>query len=152
MSADQTHWYASKIDWWVIPLLCVSPLTAVAVCVAFTLSGSMFGLAVGVATAVLVAAIYLGLLIPIRYGLDDSYLVVRFGICRVRIVLADISDVHTTRSPLSAPALSLDRLHVQYGRGFLKQIMISPTDRDLFLDELAQKAGLKREGERLFRI
>ena len=87
-----------------------------------------------------------------RYGLDDTHLLVRFGLCRQRIVLADISEVHPTSNPLSSPALSLDRLHVQYGEGFFKAVMISPADRNRFLDDLAQKAGLKREGDRLIRV
>ena len=59
--------------------------------------------------------------------------------------------VHPTRNPAGSPALSLDRLRVQYGQGFFKGVMISPVDRNRFLDELAQKAGLKREGDRLVR-
>jgi hypothetical protein len=152
MSAEQLRWYPSKVDWWLVPVLCVPPVAAVAVCVAFALADSGSGLLVGVAVAVLVAGIYLGLVFPMRYGLDDTHLVVRFGICRQRIPLADISEVHPTHNPLSAPALSLDRLHVQYGQGFFKVVMISPADRNLFLDELAQRAGLRREGERLFRV
>jgi hypothetical protein len=76
---------------------------------------------------------------------------VRFGICRQRIPLADISEVHPTHNLLSAPALSLDRLHVQHGHGLFKAVMISPADRNLFLDDLAQKAGLeKTKGAHLF--
>src|SRR6516162_1603231 len=115
MSAEQLRWYPSKIDWWVVPVLCVSPVAAVVVCVAFALAGSTPGLLVGLAVAVLVAGIYLGLVVPVRYGLDDTHLVVRFGICRQRIALADITEVRPTHTPLSSPALSLDRLHVQYG-------------------------------------
>jgi hypothetical protein len=151
MSAEHMRWYPSKIDWWLVPVLCVPPLAAVTVCVAFALAGSTPGLLVGVATAVLGAGIYFGLVFPMRYGLDDTYLVVRFGVCRQRIRLADISEVRPTHNPLSAPALSLDRLHVRYGPGFFKAVMISPADRNGFVGELARKAGLKREGDRLFR-
>src|SRR5262249_24468829 len=142
-------WYPSKIDWWLVPVLCVA---AVAVCVAFALAGSTPGLLVGVAEAVLVAGIYFGLVFPIRYGIDDTQLVVRFGICRQRIPLADIAEVCPTHNPLSAPALSLDRLHVQYGQGFFKAVLISPADHDRFLDDLARKAGLNRQGDRLVRV
>src|SRR5262245_16056251 len=152
MSAEQLRWYPSKIDWWLVPVLCVPPVAAVAVCVAFALAGSTPGLLVGVAVAVFVAGIYFGLVFPMRYGLDGTYLLVRFGVCRQRIPLAEISEVHPTRNPLSSPALSLDRLRVQFGQGIFKAVMISPADRDLFLDDLAQKAGLKREGDRLSRV
>jgi hypothetical protein len=152
MSAEQLRWYPSKLDWWLVLVLCVPPVAAVVVCVAFAIVGLTSGLLVGVAMAVFVGGLYLGLVFPMRYGLDDTHLIVRFGICRKRIPLADISEVHPTHNPLSAPALSLDRLHVQFGQGFFKTVRISPADRNTFLDELARKAGLKREGDRLVRV
>ena len=54
-------------------------------------------------------------------------------------------------NPTTRAALSLDRLRVQYGKGFFKAVLISPADRNGFLDDLARKAGLKREGDRLLR-
>lgn len=66
--------------------------------------------------------------------------------------MGEISEVRPTHNPLSSPALSLDRLHVQYGPGFLKAVMISPADREGFLEDLAQQAGLKRAGDRLARV
>ena len=152
MSAERLRWYPSKMDWWLVPVLCVPPVAAVAVCVGFALAGSTPGLLVGVAMALLVFGIYLGLVFPMRYGLGDTHLVVRFGLCRHRIPLAEITEVNPTSNPLSAPALSLDRLRVQFGQGIFKSVIISPADRNLFLDELAQKAGLKREGDRLSRV
>ncbi len=151
MTAEEPRWYPSKIDGWLVPVLCVPPVATVAVCVAAALAGSITNLLVGVAVAVFVAGLYFGLIVPVRYGLDDTQLIVRSGVCRQRIPLADISEVYPTRNPLSSPALSLDRLHVQTGKGVRKGVMISPADRDLFLDNLAQQAGLKREGDRLSR-
>ncbi len=151
MSAEPIRWYPSKIDWWLVPLLCLPPVAAVAACVAFAVAGSTPGLLVGAAAGVLVAGIYFGLVFPMRYGLDDTYLVVRFGVCRQRIRLADILELRPTHNPLSSPALSLDRLRVQYGRGFFKAVLISPADRNGFVDDVARKAGLKREGDRLVR-
>lgn len=152
MSAEPLRWFPSKIDWWLVPVLGVPPVAAVAACVASALAGSTPGLLVGAAVAVLVAGIYGGLVFPMRYGMDDTHLVVRFGVCRRRIPLADISEVRPTSNPLSAPALSLDRLRVQFGQGFFKAVLISPEDRNRFLDALAQKSGLRREGDRLFRV
>jgi hypothetical protein len=152
MPTEQMQWYRSKIDWWLAPILCVPPVAAILVCVAFALAGMTSGLLVGVAAVLLVLGIYFGLVFPMRYGLDDTHLVVRFGVCRQRIPLAAIREVKPTHNPLSSPALSLDRLHVQFGQGVFKGVMISPTDRNRFLDELAQKTGLQREGDRLFRV
>ena len=152
MHAETVRWYPSKIDGWVVPLLFLPPVASIVVCVALVFGLGASGLAWGLASVLLVLGIYIGLVFPMRYGLDDTHLHVRFGLCRPRIPLADISEVYPTRNPLSSPALSLDRLHVQYGQGFFKAVMISPADRNGFLDDLAQKAGLKREGDRLVRV
>jgi hypothetical protein len=79
--------------------------------------------------------------------------VVRSGQLRWRVPLAAIQAVHPTRSPLSAPALSLDRLRVEYRvNGRQKQIVISPADRAGFYDSLVAAApGLVKEGDRLRR-
>src|SRR5262249_35749849 len=151
MFPNSTRWYRTKIDWWLAVLLCLAPVASVAACIALALGGKTSELPWGIAAVAVVAAVYLGLVFPMRYGVDDNQLIVRFGLCRQRIPLADISEVHPTHNPLSSPALSLDRLRVRFGQGFFKAVMISPADRSSFLDDLAQKAGLKREGDRLVR-
>ena len=152
MLAEPMRWYRSKVDWWLAAILCVPPVTSITVCVALALSGKMSELPVGIGSVLLVFGIYFGLVFPMRDGLDDTHLLVRVGLCRQRIPLVDISEVHPTRNPLSSPALSLDRLHVQFGQGVFEAVMISPADRNGFLDDLAEKAGLKREGDRLVRV
>jgi hypothetical protein len=151
MPTEEPRWYSSKVDWWLVPLLCLPPAAAVGACIQAALAGSTADLLVGVAVAAFVAGLYLGAIFPMRYGLDHTQLIVRHGVFRKRIALADIGDVYPTRNPLSSPALSLDRLHVQFGQGFSKGVMISPADRDRFLDDLALRAGLRREADRLCR-
>lgn len=152
MTNEQLRWYPSKIDWWVVLVLCISPLVVLSVCILFVFIGSMNGLIIGGISALFLAGIYLGLIFPMRYGIDDTYLIVRFGICRYHILLADIIEVQATRNPVSSPALSLDRLQIQFGQGFRKAVMISPAERELFLNDLAHYAKLQRKGEQLFRL
>jgi hypothetical protein len=131
--------------------LCIAPVTATAVCVALVVDGKTSQLPWGIGSLLFVFGIYFGLVFPMRYGLGDTHLIIRFGIFRQRIPLADIREVHPTRNPLSSPALSLDRLHVQTGPGFFNGVMISPADRNDFLDDLAKRSGMTREGDRLIR-
>ena len=151
MPDETIEWYPSKVDWWLGLILCIPPLSSIVVCIALVLGGKIGELPIGIGAALFVLALYVGLVFPMQYGLDDEHLHVRFGRCRQRIPLADIAEVRPTRNPLSSPALSLDRLHVQFGQGVFKAVMISPADRDRFLDDLAQRAGLKRGGDRLIR-
>lgn len=151
MPPDATRWYPTKVDWWLIPILCLPPIASVVVCIALAASGKWSELPIGLASVVFVVALYCGVVFPMRYGVDDTHLHVRSGLIHSRVPLADITEVYPTHNPLSSPALSLDRLWVQYGQGLFKAVMISPADRDGFLNDLARSAGLKREGDRLMR-
>ena len=95
--------------------------------------------------------VYGGLVFPMRYGIAEDVIVVRHGVVRQKVVLRDITEVEPSRSPLSSPALSLDRLNIKFGEGFFKSVMVSPKDKSGFLDELATKAKLRRDGDRLVR-
>jgi hypothetical protein len=145
------RWYKSKVDWWLAPLLAIPPVAALVSALFAIRSGDAGEIAVGVGAVMFVAAIYGGVVFPMRYGIGDERLTVRFGLIRQHVELADIVEVRPTRNPLSSPALSLDRLHIQYGRGFFKAVMISPALREEFLADLADSAGLHRVGNRLER-
>jgi len=150
MATAPERWYPSKVDWWIAALLAVAPVICVTAAVLVVLSGGS-GVPIAVGAAGFLVAIYLGLVLPMRYGITVDALVVRHGLVRQRIRLADITDVTPTRNPLSSPALSLDRLQIRFGEGFFKSVMISPADRNGFLTELAERAGLRRDGDRLVR-
>lgn len=152
MEAETIRWYRSKVDGWIALVLCVPPVASIAVCIAPLSNGMTSELLWGIGSVLLVFGVYFGLVFPMRYGLNNTHLIVRFGICRQRIPLVDILEVHPTHNPLSSPALSLDRLHVRFGQGFFKAVMISPADRTQFLDDLGEMAGLKREEDRLVRV
>lgn len=147
MTSSNITWFRSKVDWWLAVLLMVAPVISL---VAGLTAPASERLAAFAGTSVL-AAVYLGLVFPMRYGITDRELIVRHGLVRQRIQLADITAVTPTRNPLSSPALSLDRLRITFGTGFFKNVMISPADKKQFLVELALKARLVRKGDGLVR-
>ena len=71
------------------------------------------------------------------YEVAASHLKVVSGPFRWTIAIAEINSITRTRNPLSSPALSLDRLRIQYGRG--RAIMISPENEEVLLDALRQR-------------
>jgi membrane protein YdbS with pleckstrin-like domain len=145
------QWFPSKVDWWLGAILAAAPLTQVAV-LAWSLSaGSTEDIVASAIGCAVVGAIWLLLIVPTRYGISHDELIVRFGVVRQRIPLADIVEVAPTRSLLSAPALSLDRLAIRAGPKRSLVTMISPAERDAFLATLASMAGLVPEGDRLVR-
>ncbi|MFM7479714.1 MAG: hypothetical protein ACKO4V_01115, partial [Planctomycetota bacterium] len=90
------RWYPSKVDWWIGAVLCVGPVAALVVIGAAVPNGTSTDVLMAVGMLLFVAALYVGLVLPVRYGLDDSHLIVRVGLCRQRISLADILEVRRT--------------------------------------------------------
>jgi hypothetical protein len=143
------RWYPSKVDPWLAVVLAVAPVVSLVGVVATLIAGD--GLAIAIAGFAVLVGVYLGLVFPMRYGIEREHLVVRHGLVRQRVRLADITLVRPTRNPLSSPALSLDRLAIRFGTGLFKSVMISPAAKDEFLAELAARAGLRRDGDGLVR-
>jgi hypothetical protein len=67
------------------------------------------------------------------YLIDTGTLVIRSSVFSWRVPIAEIRSITPTRSALSSPALSLDRLRIEYGG---KAIMVSPVDRRRFIESL----------------
>ncbi|NTW29135.1 MAG: PH domain-containing protein [Coriobacteriia bacterium] len=152
MSDASATWFRSKIDWWIGLILVVLPFIELGGLAAALLAGDREAATAMAMGSGLVAAIYGLLLIPIRYGITEDRLIIRFGVVRRSIPLSDIREVHPTRNPLASPALSLDRLAIRVDEGFIGMSLVSPSEREEFLSLLASSAGLSREGNRLVRI
>ncbi|OTA41386.1 MAG: hypothetical protein A6D92_07215 [Symbiobacterium thermophilum] len=82
-----------------------------------------------------------GLLIWIWFGtgyaVTENELVIRSAFLTWRIPLAAIRRVRPTRSPLTSPALSMDRLEVRTNKGSAP--LISPRNRSEFLALLRER-------------
>ena len=89
-----------------------------------------------------VAILYVGVIwllaYPVYYEITPPNLLIRSGLLlRYQIPLLSIERIQPTRSPLSSPAWSLDRLRIEYSKsGRKKAIMISPKDKEMFLRRL----------------
>jgi len=130
--------FTSKVDTWLIaigPLAGVAALTAV---IPVTLhSGRMLIVAVVVLTAALALVLPLWLLLDTNYTLTADELLVRSGPFRWRIALNEVREVSPSRSWLSSPALSLDRLLIRYGTR--RSILVSPREQQRFVDCLRER-------------
>ena len=119
--------FRSKIDWWLaIPLVIVFAGALLAVFVSIML-GSWLMLLIPVASTAFVCWIALRTF----YRVDNRILLVQSGPFRWRIAIKEIHQITATSNPLSSPALSLDRLRIEYGKG--SSIMVSPQDKEGFL-------------------
>lgn len=131
--------YPSKIDLWLGIVLAFAP--AALLLEAFILHSRLVAL---VAASVFV--VYGLVVFPTNHELAPDQLIVRSGLIRRSIPYPQIHRVLASRSRLSSPALSLDRLELAYGNG--RAILISPRDRAAFLNDLATRVpGLRIELE-----
>ena len=130
--------FPPKVDWWLVLLLIGIPVVLI-------WAEGLQGLIAAAAVSVVLAA----LMVPMHYEITETELVVRSGFMRSRVPLNEIMGVWPTRNPLSAPAPSLDRLHIDCPHHGAGLALVSPKDKDRFLDALAARTPLVREGNRL---
>lgn len=152
MAADPSV-YRSKVDLWLAVVL-VGTLTVSLGAVYGMLRSGSTGDLIGAAFTIVVLAGVGAVVVPIRYTIGASELVVRAGVMRIRIPLDRIRRVHRSRSLISSPALSLDRLAVEYRGGPHSRptVYISPERQEEFVRELADAAGLELRGEQWVRV
>ena len=81
-------------------------------------------------------ALPLWLLLDTNYTVTADTLQIRSGPFRWRIALSDVREVSPSRSWVSSPALSLDRVRIRYGVG--RSILVSPREKQRFIDSLRE--------------
>ena len=89
-----------------------------------------------VAVCVLLAGFIFWLYKGTYYRVDGNQLYVHSGPFSWQIRISDIESVTPSRTLLSGPALSLERLLIRYSGG--KQLVVSPADQAGFLAALKQ--------------
>lgn len=139
--------FKSKVDWWVRLLLGLAVAGMfVGIAVAILEGADPLGITVTILACIAGLAFIVWMLIATHYTVDRGTLIVRAGPMRWKIPIGEITAVEPTRSPLSSPALSLDRLRIRYGNN--RRIMISPADKTGFLKAIGQDGrGQRGDGE-----
>lgn len=138
--------FHSGVDTWLLVLLGGTYLGTLAL-LAYTLLTD-FSTTTVVMTVVTVVALFLplGLVFPLYYELGETHLFVRSGIQRWRIPYERIEAVEPSRSWLSGPSLSLDRLRIVYRAGsHRRSVLISPEPRAVFIQALTERIRAARE-------
>jgi hypothetical protein len=130
--------FNSKVDRWLMMILVVSLILDVAaiVIVVLTVPETIVMLLTAV-VLLLMAILIASILVGTHYTVDKKTLKIVSGPIRLRVSLDDINSVKATRNPLSSPALSLDRLMINYGKN--RKVMVSPADKRGFLTAIGQE-------------
>ncbi len=129
--------FKSAVDWWFYVII-VAAAAVVLVAVIPSVQSGELSLLAGGTTILLSLALPVWLLFSTSYRVDSSALRIRSGPFSWTIPLSEVKSISPSRSPLSSPALSLNRLEIQYGRG--KRILVSPVDQDAFIDAMNNKS------------
>ena len=133
-----SRYYPSKVDRWFYGSIVLAIVAIVGSGITvWIVEPDEAGKALPVIVTAAIAAIGLPVMLlrGTGYTLEPTRLLVQSGPLKWVVPLADIHSIAPTRSPLSSPALSLDRLLIVYGKDH-RQIMISPEDKEGFLCEL----------------
>jgi membrane protein YdbS with pleckstrin-like domain len=145
----------SKIDWWIAGLVALALIVPLCLGIHYLISSAGdFKLALSLLLVVFVDCVLIAVMgYPLYYQVTPMDLVIRSGVIRWRIPLAMIQEIRPTRNPLSAPALSLDRLRVTYkkdrGQAY---IFISPRKKQALLEEIVKGSpGLVQHGDTVSR-
>lgn len=128
--------FRSNVDGWFIALAAVVIAVGIAGAIAAATAGTRL---LPVIVAIPAIALVIWIWRSTRYVITDTSLQVRSALLNVAVPLRDITRLRRTSTALSAPALSLDRLAVEYGGG---AIVISPAERDQFVAAITSRNPL----------
>jgi hypothetical protein len=146
--------YKSKKDIWIIVVIVAS------IIITLFAGASLILFAPGIwdrfiGMIVLLAALVPVLLTtPVSYTIDSQSIHIRGGWTNWTIPIKRILAIRPARNWIASPALSRDRLEIEYIVGKRTSLLsISPERTRQFLEELAEiDPGLILEGERLYRM
>ncbi len=133
--------FKAKIGWAIfVPVMAVMLGSAIPmVYIAFTETDSA-AIIKGLSTALLLPLVAAGcahIFLNTRYVIDGDTLIVRSGFWyKKTVAIASIRKVMATRTPVSAPAPSLDRLEIFYHK--FDSVIVSPKDKAGFVRELVE--------------
>jgi hypothetical protein len=130
--------FVSKVDAWISGIAVAAGfkcLSIAAPMVLFSTSSAERAVLAGVVLVTLVLPIWL--LLDTNYTVTGEELRIHSGPFRWRIALSEVRAVSPSRSWLSSPALSLDRIRVQYG--VARSVLVSPREKQRFVDCLRER-------------
>jgi hypothetical protein len=135
MSAQRVYW--SKVDGKLAVVIVLSVVTLFVAGV--TLPDQVHGAALALhAVFLLGLALCLWILLGTYYMIDATSLVARSGPFHWTIPLREIRSVRSTRDVRSGPALSFDRLRIEFGNP-PRMLLVSPREKAQFLADLARR-------------
>ena len=123
--------FKSKIDWWMAVIFLAVPISMI------------YGVitepdAILMLVTTLVIVLLVTLFFGTKYIIEDGELIVYGGIYKKRIPIEEIRSLRPSKNPLSAPAMSIDRIEITYNKTYSEVILVSPKDKEGFVKRLLE--------------
>ena len=129
------EYFPSKVDWWVIAVCLAGPFVSFIVVLVIARTGTVNDVLITLVLVFATVGFVAWILLSTNYRFKNTALIIRSGPFRWNIPVREIVSVTRTRSPWSSPALSLDRIRIEYGSP-RREIIISPRDQAEFFAAL----------------
>ena len=130
--------YRSKIDSWLIIVLLST--AAIPMVIAYEAAQEGSAWVTPVLTSVVMTSFFLWLVFTTKYSVEEATLKIQCGPFNWQIGTNEITNITPSRSIVSSPALSLDRLRIDYASG-RRSILVSPADKAGFVRALGYAAN-----------
>ena len=123
--------FKSKVDWWMAFIFLAVPISMV---YGVITEPNAILMLVTTIIIVLLATLFFGT----KYVIEDGELLVYGGIYKKTIPIEQILSLRPSKNPLSAPAMSIDRIEITYNNSFSEVILVSPKDKEEFVKMLLE--------------
>lgn len=129
--------FRSKKEWWVLAFLVCMTGLLVQLLVTMQAKGNISAYPIHAATYIITIFIIWWPIFNTRYVVDKEYLTIHCMFLTWKIKRTDIQSISATNNSIASPALSLDRLKIDYVKdGKTKFVLVSPKDQKAFYQAL----------------
>ncbi|MCR9260588.1 MAG: PH domain-containing protein [Pseudomonadaceae bacterium] len=127
--------FSSAVDWWYYGIIAFTVVVLAGTWISLPNTLDSVSSAVFIASAVFALGLPLWMLFSTYYLISGPELIIRSGPFKWKVTISTIQSITPTRSPLSSPALSLNRLEIKHGSG--RVVLVSPANHEQFIEALS---------------
>ena len=122
--------FKSKVDIWMAIIFIVVPMSMI---YGVITEPSAILLLITALIIVLLCILFFGT----KYVIEEDELIVYGGLYKKRIQIKQIRSLRPSKNPLSAPAMSIDRIEITFDP-HIQVVLVSPKDKELFVKKLLE--------------
>lgn len=129
--------FNSAVDWWYYGVIGFVVIVLAGTWTTLPSSTDIWSILIFFTSAVVALGLPGWMFFSTYYLIDGSELTIRSGPFKWIVDISTIQSVTPTRSPLSSPALSLNRLEIKYASD--RVVLVSPASPEKFIEALSIK-------------